>query len=204
MTLTGKQEKFTFYLFQGMNQTEAYKKAGYTSVAMSTANSAASRLANSVKVKERLKEMQDKAVSSKIMSVTERKEMLTLIARFGGKLSIPAIAELNKMDGSYAPVKQDITTKGEAIKNTLNIVNLTALSDQELETLERIINKAATIIDSDSRGKGSSALGKLHSVHTSGLLESPASNLISSEVGGSGSGESQESHSDNAASPPQE
>ena len=125
MKLTIKQEKFAFNLFQGMTQSEAYTKAGYTCKAITTTNSAASRLAKDVNIQNRLHELQAKQESSKIMGVQERREMLTLIARFGGKLSIPAIAELNKMGGDYAPTRQDITTKGEALKGTtiFNIVN---------------------------------------------------------------------------------
>jgi hypothetical protein len=75
------------------------------------------------------------------MGVRERREMLTLIARFGGKLSIPAIAELNKMGGDYAPTRQDITSKGNEIKSSriYNIINPeTKLLLEKLENVGRL------------------------------------------------------------------
>lgn len=78
---------------------------------------------------------------SKILTVIERMEILTEIARGGIPLYKPmvcngiiehvpvcpnwmdrknAIAELNKMEGEYAPTKADITSKGESV-NTFNI-----------------------------------------------------------------------------------
>ena len=120
--LTNKQEKFCINYLLNNNATEAAIKAGYSK---DTAVVIASQNLTKLNVKERIKELRDKTESAKIMSVQERREMLTLIARFGGKLSIPAIAELNKMGGDYAPTRQDITTKGEALKGTtiFNIVN---------------------------------------------------------------------------------
>lgn len=80
--LTVKQEKFVLYLFKGMNQREAYVKAGYafkSSLAVMDAN--ASRLANSEKVLKRLIELRQKAEDASVASVIERKQILTEIAR---------------------------------------------------------------------------------------------------------------------------
>ncbi len=56
---------------------------------------------------------------------------------------VAAIAELNKMDGSYAPTKTEVTGKdGKPIQvETKNKPDLSLLSDEDLEKLETIINK---------------------------------------------------------------
>ena len=114
-TLTTKQEKFCINYFQSGNLTDAAIKAGYSK---HTAVVIGSQNLTKAKIIERITALRERAASSKIMNVIERKEVLTLIGRFGGKTSIAAIAELNKMDGSYAPVKQDITSKGNELKPT--------------------------------------------------------------------------------------
>ena len=119
--LTNKQEKFCINYLLNNNATEAAIKAGYSK---DTAVVIASQNLTKLNVKERIKELRDKTESAKIMSVQERREMLTLIARFGGKLSIPAIAELNKMGGDYAPIRTDVTSKGEALKSNNFIFTL--------------------------------------------------------------------------------
>ncbi len=168
--LTVKQEKFILNVFSGMNQSEAYRQAGYANNSLATVKANASRLATSANVLQRLEKLQLKAESSKIMSVIERKERLSEIAR--GKLTdfmelgkdgswvnlgtetpgsaaiqeihsrteydengdkptlytsvklhdpMKAISELNKMDGAYAPTRQEITGKdGEPIQISLD------------------------------------------------------------------------------------
>ena len=82
MKLTQKQENFTLNLFQGMSQREAYVQAGYSDKGLPNAIDVhASELAKNSKVMVRLRELQDKAESDKVMSVTERKERLSEIAR---------------------------------------------------------------------------------------------------------------------------
>jgi hypothetical protein len=80
--LTGKQEKFVLNLFQGMSQREAYIKAGYSAnFAPAIIDSNACRLAKSNKVLVRLTELNSKVENAAIMSVTERRERLSEIAR---------------------------------------------------------------------------------------------------------------------------
>ena len=103
--LTTKQEHFCINYLLNNNATEAAIKAGYSK---NTAVVIASQNLTKLNVKNRLQELRDKTESSKVMNIRERKEVLTLIGRFGGKSSIGAIAELNKMDGAYAPIKSEI------------------------------------------------------------------------------------------------
>ncbi len=156
--LVNKQhEAFCVAYFGGMNGKEAAVKAAYSP---KTARSMASRLLTKVNIITRLQELQEAAVNAKIMSVIERKERLSEIAR--ARLSdfvecgqdgswinigldsvnsaalqeikskteydddgshptvvtnirlrdpIVAIQELNKMEGTYPPTKQEVTGK---------------------------------------------------------------------------------------------
>ena len=80
-----KQERFVQNLFSGLSQRDAYVDAYNPGYAISTVDSAASRLANDVKVKARLHELttqvSDKLVNTKVMSEIERHEILSEIAR---------------------------------------------------------------------------------------------------------------------------
>lgn len=76
--LTQRQELFCQGVFEGKSATQAYKDAGYSH---SNATSAAARLCAKVGIKARIKELNDMALTSKVMSVSERKERLSEIAR---------------------------------------------------------------------------------------------------------------------------
>ena len=162
MAIKTKQELYALYLFQGMSQAEAYKKAGYSGKAITTITANACRLAKTDSVKNKVAELRAKAESSKIMSVIERKEMLTLIARFGGKLSIPAIAELNKMGGDYAPTNNE--------KQNLNVnVNVGVFQAKDLtdDQLLDIINRGGghRAIEQKASKESATAILPVHDVN---------------------------------------
>ena len=103
-----RHEKFALSLFKGMSQQDTTLQAGYKA---SRARQTASRLATMLPIVARLLELHKKAESDAIMSVRERKERLSEIARAPTiKLYDPvrAIGELNKMDGDYAPEKHAV------------------------------------------------------------------------------------------------
>ena len=79
--LTQKQEMFTQGIFKGMYQRDAYIEAYRPSYALSTIDANASRLAHNEKVMARLRELNQAAETDTIASVTERKQVLTEIAR---------------------------------------------------------------------------------------------------------------------------
>ena len=58
--LSSQQEKFCQNIVKGMNQTDAYREAGYKISNTKTINEASSRLARNVKVKSRIAELQSK------------------------------------------------------------------------------------------------------------------------------------------------
>lgn len=71
-------EKFCIEYFGGKTKQDAAKAAGYSP---RTAGAIASRLLRKVKIIERLQELQEEVASAKIMSVRERKERLSEVAR---------------------------------------------------------------------------------------------------------------------------
>ena len=103
--LTQKQENFVRNLFIGMSQREAYVEAGYSSNQLpATIDRHAFDLANEGKVLARLNELNEAAESKKVLTVKERKERLSELSK-KDEYAVPAIREINKMDGAYAPEK---------------------------------------------------------------------------------------------------
>ena len=108
-----RHELFCLSLFQGMTQKDAAIKAGFSS---RSSDMTASRLMRNDKISARLTELHHKAESPAIMDVRGRKERLSYIAeennegKFGYQRqpNISAIAELNKMEGDYAPSKLEV------------------------------------------------------------------------------------------------
>lgn len=108
MDLTPKQERFVINLFSGMTQYDAYLKAGYSSnTSRAVIDKNASVLASNSKVVVRLKELQSKVESEKIMDVTERKERLSEIAR----AKLTQFMELGK-DGSWVNLGEETPNSG--------------------------------------------------------------------------------------------
>lgn len=106
-----RQKKFCKLYLSGMAAGRAYEKAGYDATG-NAADMAASRMIRNDKIKKYLKTMSKKAESDTIMSILQRKEMLTRIAnRTEGESpqdAIRAMAELSKMDGGYEPERQEM------------------------------------------------------------------------------------------------
>lgn len=169
--LTQRQENFTLNLFNGMTQRDAWIKAGYSSkYTMAIVDKNACEMANSSKIQVRLAELRKDATSGVVMTVQKRMERLSSIADeelFGSSGSITrgsniqAIAELNKMDGSYAPDKLDVS--GEILITP----NMRALAAKEMleirEEEDKLLNavqeqgtRQTMAQDSNEEAKGSS------------------------------------------------
>jgi len=152
--LTEKQESFTLFIFKGMNQREAYVKAGYafkSSLAVMDAN--ASRLANNEKVKTRLAELQKRAEDASVMSVLERKQRLTEMARGdladfvdsdGGTITYGkdhpnhrAVTEFS-IATTYTKKGEPIVTKSIKLYNPVSAI-------QELNKMEKIYTEGAQV-----------------------------------------------------------
>jgi len=121
--LTPKQEKFVQNLFNGMSQRKAYIQAGYSDNSSDAViDVRACELAKSSKVSGRLSELQKAAEEKAVMTRAEILARLSDIAReeITNRHGVPirgsnlqAMAELNKMQGHYAPEKfeHDINVK---------------------------------------------------------------------------------------------
>lgn len=82
MKLTNaKHEKFCLEYAKEANATKAYKKAGYQCKNDASANSAALRLLQNIKIQARLAELHEKMASEKIANAAEIQERLTSILR---------------------------------------------------------------------------------------------------------------------------
>ena len=82
MKLSQRQEKFALNLFSGMTQREAWGKAGYsTKYSPAFIDSNACNMAKTNKIQTRLAELRNQVSNDKVMSVQERKERLSEIAR---------------------------------------------------------------------------------------------------------------------------
>lgn len=82
MKLTNaKHDKFCLEYAKEANATKAYKKAGYQCKNDASANSAALRLLQNVKIQARLAELHEKMASEKIANAAEIQERLTSILR---------------------------------------------------------------------------------------------------------------------------
>jgi phage terminase small subunit len=118
--LTPKQEKFVQNLVKGMSQREAYKNSyNASNMKDETIDVKASILFKKDKIRVRYDELIERTAKKTILSVQERKELLTKIAKgeeyetysnSDGEIyttppridtRLKAIEQLNKMDGVY-------------------------------------------------------------------------------------------------------
>lgn len=102
-----RHEAFAQALAKGMTRDEAYETAGY---APNRQN--AYRLITNDDVRTRVEELQGRAAEKAEWTAADRLKMLAEIAATGmdeddPRIVISAIAEANKMQGSYAPAKLD-------------------------------------------------------------------------------------------------
>ncbi len=82
MKLTVKQERFAQLVFEGYSQHEAYIKAGYSAKSPpAVIDVRASELASNSKVAVRIAALRKRAEDASVMSVLERKQRLSEIAR---------------------------------------------------------------------------------------------------------------------------
>ena len=126
MKLTEKQENFALeYVLNGGNATGAYKKC--YDVGENTLEATVWRMAHDVaandKVTARIDEVREQRFKGKIMSVGERKKLLSEMSTDG---NLKALDMLNKMDGVYVE-KHEVSATHE-VKRTI-IVNPTKKQD---------------------------------------------------------------------------
>ena len=99
MSLNPKQEAFCIEYLKDFNGTQAAIRAGYSA---KTAEVKASQLLSIVKIQQHISTLREKATSDVILSLIQRKELLSHIAMNAEpKDGVRAIDVLNKMDGVY-------------------------------------------------------------------------------------------------------
>ena len=100
-----KQKVFCLeYVRNGGNATEAYKKAGYLVKSEGAARACASRLLTDANVIARLKEIELETNTPKILSIQQRKEILSQFvtdSESSKMVKLKSIDLLNKMDSVY-------------------------------------------------------------------------------------------------------
>ncbi|MBC8947066.1 terminase small subunit [Xenorhabdus indica] len=87
--LTKQQQQFVLGILKGLNQIDAYKRAGYKAKNENTASVSASQIFGNLKVKAFLNSMNQQAVSDAVMSRQEALERLSVM----GRVSIHDIAD---------------------------------------------------------------------------------------------------------------
>ena len=130
LKLNARQKAFCeFYVASG-NATESAIKAGYRE---QTARVTASKILTKANIQEYVKELQEKAKTSRIMTAIERREFLTKFIKNGNEKAadrLKALDILNKMDGEYM---EKIQMTGEIKTNPFK--------ELTLEELKRIANE---------------------------------------------------------------
>lgn len=113
MALTQRRENFCLEFVKSGNATDAYRKSfSCDNQKETTINNNAYKLMGITDVITRIEELNKKAESSTIITIQQRKELLSRFAwEEESDKSMKAIDLLNKMDSVYIQ-KQDITTSG--------------------------------------------------------------------------------------------
>lgn len=112
--LTDKQRLTIQHVAAGMPYGEAGIQAGYSS---RSAAQTVHRMIQKPPAQAYLEDLRQKSETSSVLSISERKEILSSIATMTTDDATPseairAIAELNKMDGAYVPEKLDVNHGG--------------------------------------------------------------------------------------------
>lgn len=106
-----RHEAFAQALAKGMTATDAYSAAGYKGD-----RTAASRLSTNVNISRRVDQIKNRVAEKAEWTAADRLRDLKTIfdasAADDRRTAIAAIAEANKMQGSYAPVKREHSGPG--------------------------------------------------------------------------------------------
>lgn len=122
MALTSKQEAFAQALADGLNQSDAYRKAyDANNMKPETVQNSAYKVLKNDEVTARVKELKDTIVSKQLWtredSVRTLKSVIDDAERLGDKVS--AVKELNAMHGFNAPTKSELTIDFPKVINVI-------------------------------------------------------------------------------------
>jgi phage terminase small subunit len=127
--LTKLQQKFVLGIVKGLNQTDAYRQAGYKATTDESAYSSSSEILRNLKVKSFLDAMNEVAVSDAIMTRQEALERLSAI----GRASVSEMVEFSEhnmgKDDDGNPVIQAVWRfKDSALQNPQALAAISELT----------------------------------------------------------------------------
>lgn len=142
-----KHEAYAQALAKGKSATEAMEAAGYSDPRNST------RLTKNDEIARRVAEIKARAADKAEWTAADRllalKSIYDASAKDDRRTAISAIAEANKMQGSYAPAKHQHTGANGGPIQTLD---LSHLSEDDLSRLETILGPLAGSTGDDDEG----------------------------------------------------
>lgn len=147
--LTGKQERYARFLFEGMAEGKAYLEAGYSpKTGMATMAANASRLAKNAKVIAKIEQLTKAAEDASVATVLERKQVLTEIVR--GRFA-DFMANLTKEKLKSAALQEIRITEGEGGKTTTIKLHNPIQAITELNKMEKVYVESGPVFNIDNR-----------------------------------------------------
>lgn len=147
-----RHEKFAQLLAEGKSATDAYAEAGY-----SGDRTAASRLSTNANIRQRVDEIKNRVAEKAEWSAADRlialKSIYDKVEPNDPRVAISAIAEANKMQGSYAPSKLQHTGANGGPVQIADITRLKGMTAEELKILERALVQIG-LAEGDQSGTG--------------------------------------------------
>lgn len=147
-----KYEAFAQGLAAGKSQDAAYADAGFKAHRQN-----ASRLMTKDDVRRRVEEIKARVSEKAEWSAAERLASLKAIHDASlaedRRTAIAAIAEANRMNGSYAPSKSEVTGRGGGPIKIADLSRLKGMTTEELKTLDRALVQIG-IAEGDTEGTG--------------------------------------------------
>lgn len=135
-----------------MTRDQAYAEAGYKPDRKN-----AFRLTTNDDVMARVEELSVRVAEKAEWSAAERLASLKTIHDASlaedRRTAIAAIAEANKMNGSYAPSKSEVTGRAGGPIKIADLSRLKGMTTEELKTLDRALVQIG-IADGDTEGTG--------------------------------------------------
>ncbi len=151
--LSEKQRRFVAEYLIDLNATQAAIRAGYSA---KTARSVGSENLTKPDIAAAIAKAQQKVEKKAEWTAADRLSALKTIfdreAEKDARIAISAIAEANKMQGSYAPTKREVSgPNGGPIQTT---VDLTKATEDQLNALEAIFGPLAAASGDDEGDPG--------------------------------------------------
>lgn len=143
-----RHEKFAQALAKGMSATEAYAEAGYKGD-----RTAASRLSTNVNISQRVREISGRVAEKAEWSAADRLAALKRITDAAEKddprVAVSAIAEANRMQGSHAPAKRELSGPGGG---PIQTVDLSEATEEQIAALKAFFGPLASGSGYDDEG----------------------------------------------------